>query len=620
MCGIAGIFSLDTDAVDACLQKLKHSLQHRGPDGSGCWISDNRHFGFSHNRLSVLDLHERAAQPLHYMHYTIVFNGAIYNYPELKQMLLADGYVFYTTTDTEIIPAAYHKWGIDFLHRIDGMFAFAIFDSKQDEVIIARDRFGEKPLYYFAEYGAERKLRQFVFASEIKAFWSAGIPRRLNPTLLLNYLTLGYVQNPIKKSQTFYNNILSLPPGHYLQINGRSATLKKKKWYRPQLNGTLLSDEEAIHSLRHLLSESVARRLRSDVPVATSLSGGLDSAALLAVIHGQHPPAESWSQTCFSAVFPGFAKDESAYSAQLATAFNIKRVKVHPDAGMLWQELEKMLHFQDEPVTSASVFTQYMLYSTAKQHGIKVIVDGQGADEIFAGYKRYTHWYLQELLRLRQWQKFAREKNGLFKNSFLEQWSWKNYVAAFLPEQTAGQLQQKAASQQDQNTYIHHQLSGHKNRSTLYKPVVRNLNDILHYNVFYHGLEELLRFADRNAMAHGVEVRLPFLSHRLVEFAFGLPSGLKIREGFTKWILRKCFEQRLPPEIVWRKDKVGYEPPQETWMKEKNVEEMIIEARKKLVSHNMLNKKIIDAPALSSSAHDGNNLDWRILNVAHFIK
>lgn len=618
MCGIAGIFSFNPADVAASLHQLQGSLQHRGPDGSGSWKSADGRLGLSHNRLTILDLTDCGQQPLQFMHYTIVFNGAIYNYRELKQQLQSQGYRFETATDTEVIPAAYHYWGMEFLHKLDGMFAFALFDAKNDELIIARDRFGEKPLYYCADYGSGRKINRLIFASEMKALWAAGVPKQLNNTFILNYLTLGYVQNPVKKSQTFYSNILSVSPGYYLKLSTTAASLQKKRWYSYQPAEFVLNDKEATDQLTTIMDESVALRLRSDVTLATSLSGGLDSAAILATIK-KMASDNSWSNRCFSAVFPGFEKDESAYSEQLANAFGVRRITVAPQASHLWQQLERMLYFQEEPVSSASVFAQYLLYRSAKENGVKVILDGQGADEILAGYKRYSHWYLQQLIRAKHWKQFVAEKQQLQAHSFLEQWGWKNYAAAFFPEKAAHQLQQQARAQQQQHPYIHPDLLSHQNVSTLYKPVVRNVNDMLYYNVFYHGLEELLRFADRNAMAHGVEVRLPYLSHKMVAFSLSLPGHFKIRNGYTKWILRKCFDRQLPTNVVWRKDKIGYEPPQASWMKEKNLHEMVQDARRKLVNHHILNKAIIDAPALSSSAHHANNLDWRILNMAYFI-
>ncbi len=617
MCGIVGIISPHSPLVQTShLQLMMNALQHRGPDGEGKWVNDDATVAFGHRRLSIIDLSRNASQPFHYLHYTIVFNGEIYNYIELKDELVKHGYTFSTTSDTEVIPAAFDCWGKDCLHHFDGMFAFALYNNNSKEVFIARDRFGEKPLYYHAAYQQRGKFERFVFASEMKALWALGIEKNLNGTMMLNYITLGYLQNPLKKTQTFFNNILSLPPGHYLTVQPSLGKVQMKKWYT-MVKGEKLnvkSEGEVIEKFAELFTTSVKRRLRSDVTLGTSLSGGLDSSSIVAII--RQLSTVNRQPASFTATFPGFDKDESLYSKAVADKFNLQQHTVTPTANDWADNWQKLMHHQEEPLQSSSVLTQFMVYQLAKEKGVTVLLDGQGADEILGGYKKYGHWFLQHLW-LTDKAAFKNEKQLLEQNGFLETWGLKNYAAAYFPNKVSKQLQQKAIKQQANQPYLNKDFyTKYANEDTLQKPIVTSLEDILYYNTFTSGLEELLRYADRNSMAHSREVRLPFLYHELVEFIFSLPSSYKIKNGFTKWILRKSMENKLPANIVWRTGKIGYEPPQQQWMQQPAIQQMIMEGRQKLVDKNVLDKAILKQPINAKNAHEADNFDWRSLSAA----
>ncbi len=618
MCGIAGIISPYESLVELQnVQLMMNTLQHRGPNGEGKWQSDDSKVAFGHRRLSILDLSNKSSQPLHYLHYTIIFNGEIYNYIELKNELQQHGYNFSTSSDTEVIPAAFNHWGKDCLNHFDGMFAFALHDNNTKEVFIARDRFGEKPLYYHVEYQQRGKFERFVFASEMKALWALGINKDLNGTMVLNYITLGYLQNPIKKTQTFYSNILSLPPGHCLSIQPNLGKVQMKRWYKPENSekSIVKSEKETIEQFGELFAISVNRRLRSDVFVGTSLSGGLDSSSIVAEIFSQLQTPNPKLQT-FTAIFPGFDKDESLYSKAVAEKFNLQQHTITPTANDWIDNWQTLMYHQEEPLQSSSVLTQFMVYKLAKENGVTVLLDGQGADEILGGYKKYTHWFLQALLK-KDYTNFKREKQLLQQNYFLESWSFKNYAAAYLPEKTAKKLQQKAINQQLQHPYLNQDFyTKYYNDNTLQKPIIKSLKDVLRYNTFTIGLEELLRYADRNSMAHGREIRLPFLSHQLVEFIFSLPSSYKIKDGFTKWILRKSMVEKLPHNIVWRTDKIGYEPPQQQWMQDKTIHAMMQYSKKILVEKNVLQPSVLKQFTKPQAAHSANNFDWRYLCAA----
>jgi asparagine synthase (glutamine-hydrolysing) len=621
MCGIAGIISPDSSLVRLQrVQAMTEVLRHRGPDGEGYWQSDDGTIGFGHRRLAIIDVSAAGAQPFHYLHYVVVYNGEIYNYRELRDELKRYGYVFTTGTDTEVIPAAWDRWGVECLHRFDGMFAFALHDTLAGNTWVVRDRFGEKPLYYWTPYMHAGKPQQLVFASEIKALLAAGAPKAANQTMVLNYLALGYVQNPIIKTDTFYRNILNLPPGYLLEVQGPLQKFVMKRWYKPyeRIGHQPAADEAlVVDRFRELFFTSVSRRLRSDVPVGTSLSGGLDSSSIVAAIHSlkQGQQYEGWSNVVFTATFPGWEKDESRYANQVASHLGLRQYTVAPTAADMLQCWEACLWHQDEPVQSSSVITQYLVNKLAAQEDVTVLLDGQGADEILAGYKRYTPWFLQETLRQSR-SHFRKEKHLLSVHRLLDGWSWRNTLAAWLPYQTAKLLQQRAWQQLNKAPLQPDFVAAWADKNTLLKPRVANLDDILYYNTFNFGLEELLRYADRNSMAHSREVRLPFLYWKLVEYVFTLPARLKIQDGFTKWLLRKTMEPLLPETIVWRRDKVGYEPPQAQWMQQPQVTEMIMESRRLLARNGILQSDWLDKPIDATGAHEAGNYDWRMLCVA----
>ena len=619
MCGIAGIISSNTSLVTReQLKKMTDALAHRGPDGQAQWINQWGNVGLGHTRLSIIDLTTAAAQPMHYLErYSIVYNGEIYNYIELKEVLIKKGYQFLSNSDTEVILAAYDFWRDDCIEHFDGMFAFAIFDVKEQTVFAARDRFGEKPFYYIAEDDF------FSFASEMKAFWAIGIEKKTDEKMLLNYLALGYVQNANNKEQTFFKNIYSLPPGSFLQLNIKTLQYQTYTYWDIDKDSILkISSNEAIEKYRELFTLSVNRRLRSDVPVGTSLSGGLDSSSILATIK-----YKGGLFNTFSAVFPGFEKDESrhihAVTEYLSNTITPKRQIqenfVEPSALGLIRDFENLCYHQEEPFPSGSIYAQYKVFELAKKYGVKVLLDGQGADETQAGYTKYIHWYLQQMAGKSRFIALQREKKKLLKNKIPFNWGIANYLAAYLPSHAAIQLEQneyqKTVQQPDINKDFVAALQG-REWEGIRKPIITKLNDILYFNTHTLGLEELLRFADRNSMAHGREVRLPFLSHELVQFVFSLPASFKIHDGWTKWILRKTMDKKLPDEIVWRKDKVGFEPPQQQWMQNGIMQDYMHEAKRKLVNKGILKSSALKKKITPKSANENNNFDWRYLCAA----
>jgi asparagine synthase (glutamine-hydrolysing) len=623
MCGIAGIIlhSPDTNAA-VHLKKMTDTLAHRGPDVAGLWSNKKSTVHLGHRRLSIIDLSSKALQPMAFANrYQIVYNGEIYNYIEIRSYLQNKGYSFVTQSDTEVIMAAYDYWKEKCLQQFDGMFAFAIWDEKEEKLFAARDRFGEKPFYYYEDEG------NFIFASEMKALWAIGVDKKMNNKMLLNYITLGHLQNCIDKEQTFFDDIYSLPPSHYLSYQPSSNQISKitRYWSLNKEAKIDIAADDAIEKFTELFNLSVKRRLRSDVALGTSLSGGLDSSAIAFTINelqkGSSKDEAKMLQT-FSAVFPGFENDESKYIQSVTANLNISNHQTQPTAVDLINDFEKLCYHQEEPFQSSGIFAQYKVFELAKKHDVKVLLDGQGADEILAGYPRYIHWFLQEVLSRHKLGATQIERRAFRRNNQPFRWDFKNVFAAFLPSHAAMQLEKleyrKTISHPDISPDFLSLLK-HQEWVGIHKPIVTKLNDMLHFNITEMGLEELLRFADRNSMAHGREVRLPFLNHELVEFIFSLPSQLKMHDGWTKFLLRNAMNKKLPDEIVWRKEKIGFEPPQKNWMEDHAVQDYIHEAKKKLANAGILTKNAVNKKVEALSAHADKNYDWRYLCASQVI-
>lgn len=621
MCGIAGILlRAPNPMAPVHVKKMTDALAHRGPDGEGSWSNRKHTVHLGHRRLSIIDLSKNAAQPMSFAgRYQLVYNGEIYNYIEIRSFLQNMGYTFSTQSDSEVILAAYDFWKEKCLQQFDGMFAFAIWDDKEEKLFAARDRFGEKPFYYYEDEG------NFIFASEMKALWAVGVEKKTDNKMLLNYITLGHVQNCIDKEQTFYEDIYSLPPAHYLKFEPavKHPSRTTRYWSINKEIKKDISAGDAVDKFNELFTTSIKRRLRSDVPVGTSLSGGLDSSSIASTISSlQQAAHNNTSLQSFSAVFPGFENDESAYIQSVVSGLHISNKQTNPSAIDLVQQFEKLCYQQEEPFQSSGIFAQYKVFELAANNGVKVLLDGQGADETLAGYPKYIHWYLQEVLSRNKLGATQVERNAFRKNGMPFRWDIKNIFAAFLPSHAAMQLEKN-----EYKKTMHHpdispdflKLSAGRNWEGIHKPIVTKLNDILHFNTTEMGLEELLRFADRNSMAHGVEVRLPFLYHELVEFIFSLPSQLKMHDGWTKFLLRKAMDKKLPDDIVWRTLKVGFEPPQKKWMEDPVLADYIREAKVKLINAGILTRKALDKKIEPLSAHADKNYDWRYLCAAQVI-
>lgn len=613
MCGIAGILTSASPVSPDRLKKMTDAIAHRGPDGEGHWIHPTGKIGLGHRRLAIIDRSDAGRQPMHCLdRYTLIHNGEIYNYLELRTTLEKKGYRFHTQTDTEVIASAYDHWGKDCLTHFNGMFAFAIWDEKEQELFAARDRFGEKPFFF------TQTPEGLFFGSEIKTFWAAGLEKKVNHRLLFNYLSIGYVDNPTRPRETFFEGIHKLPAAHCLSYRFGDHEPQIESWWELDLDAetSTRSAEEVKEQFLEKLTRSVQWRLRSDVPVGTSLSGGLDSSSILALIAGTGQKEKRHS---FSAVFPGFDRNEEVFMEEITQRYQWPLTKVRIDDTEIAGLIQKVCTHLDEPFGSASNIAQYQVYRAARQHGTPVLLDGQGADEILAGYGKYFKWYWQELFRKRKLLRSG-ELKAARQLGNTESFGFSNIVAALVPDLASVLLEQryllKAVKDPGLSPEFIHAQGRH---AYLGKPAITSLNEALYYNTVVHGLDELLRYADRNSMAHGVEVRLPFLDHELVEFLFSLPADFKIRNGYTKYLLRETMQDRLPASIAWRADKVGFEPPQKMWMRESSVQEMIHHAKVKLVEAGFLRDEVLNRKPQAHSAYAPGAYDWRYLTAGYLI-
>lgn len=595
---------------------MTDSISHRGPDGDGHWTNANGEVGLGHRRLAILDLSRDGDQPMHYAdgRYTIVFNGEIYNYIEIREKLLKKGYQFKSSCDTEVLLVLFDDKKEKCLDELDGMFSFALWDAKEKRLFCARDRFGEKPFYYAVH---ENSL---YFASEMKALWAAGVPRETNNSMMFNYLLNGTNYNINDLTETFFKSIKKLKASHYFFVTPENVSPAPRRYwdldYR-KINRDI-TEKEATETFRELFTSSVARRLRSDVPVGSSLSGGLDSSLVVTVID-QLKKNDSSPQMTFSARFPGFAKDEGKFMQMVIDRTNVSPHYVFPDEQGLLKDFDTLCYHQEEPFGSASIYAQYCVMRLAKENNVTVLLDGQGADESLAGYHLYFHYYFQGLKAINRdfWKKEKTAYENIHSPAKEQRFKsiGRKALNNVLPRAVSTQARKiKKRFSAEFSPFLnkeYYREFAAQDLSLLHRGEPESLQASLYQSTLQGGLEDLLRYADKNSMAHSREVRLPFLSHEFVEFVFSLPENYKINSGTTKYIMRKSFGDLLPEGILNRQDKIGYEPPQNSWLKVPMMLEKIHEARS-----NLIKNQILDQNAVKNL--DDSSVVWRLL-MADFV-
>jgi asparagine synthase (glutamine-hydrolysing) len=620
MCGIAGIISLNEPVEIHQLKQMTDAIAHRGPDGEGHWLNDGKTVGLGHRRLSIIDLSDDGKQPMHFAdgRFTITYNGEIYNYLELKEQLLAKGVKFRSNSDTEVLLALYAEKGTSCLNELDGMFAFAIWDEKEKTLFCARDRFGEKPFYFHHQQG-----KKFCFSSEMKALFALGVKKEVKPEMVFNFFNnVSSLSDPQHPSETFFKSIHKLEPAHYLIVNRNLSVTKKRYWaINVKADAKPISETDAIQKMRELLLNSVKVRLRSDVPVGSSLSGGIDSSTIVCLID-QLNSENKITQKTFSARFKDFDKDEGKYIELVTAKTKAESFYTWPDEQVFIDDFDKLMYHQEEPFGTSNIIAQWSVMKLAKEHNVTVLLDGQGADEILAGYPYYCKTYLNELYKKHStlypqelvgyrnihdpdFMGYSGDANKVFGSS--GSMFKKSIQAKIAPLYNAIAPEKKEANAKK---FLHPHYTEQFTKKDIHSyHFDGNLKEQLYSSTFVHGLEDLLRFADRSSMAFSREVRLPFLNYKLVEFAFGLPSSFKINSGWTKYLLRKSFESILPNEITWRKDKIGYASPQQKWLQSGKVKDWVQESKNKLETEKILN------PTRDKTQDN----DWMFLMAAKFM-
>lgn len=582
MCGIAGVINFNSKPVeqDIC-ERLSNSLIHRGPDDSGeyKYTSDRVSVAFMHRRLKIIDLSSHAHQPMSNEDgkLWLVYNGEIYNYIELREELSSLGHIFKSHSDSEVVIHAYEEWGKDCLDKFIGMWAFAIWDASSEALFCARDRVGMKPFYYAFDLGTS-----FIFASELKSFLCIKKEWSLNYNAVYSFLKLGYCLN----SETWIKEIKSLSPGYYLYLKG--GNLEINSYWSPNSFTVREYDEKDIkEKLRVALENSVSLHLRSDVQIGAYLSGGIDSSSVVALMCKKNGrPVHT-----FSGIFnEGKEYDETAYIARMEEAHSLEGKHVLISQDKFMKIMNELAWCMDEPVVGPGSYAQFCVCELIKSEGFKVVMGGQGGDELFGGYTRYLAGisgspdnnsvnYFDDI-RFQIQTRLLRAKRWLRRSTAL------------------GRLRTESELKPDilNNTDI-------TLRDELEECPLRT-EDMLLWDLKYY-LPALLQVEDRIGMAFSIETRLPLLDHRIVELSLSIPTYLKINKYATKYILREAVRDLLPPEIYIRRDKMGFSTPMKKWLKEPNIE-------------NALREEI--EPFIKRLFKDTKNLNWEKVLIGLWLK
>jgi asparagine synthase (glutamine-hydrolysing) len=549
-------------------------LPYAPSSGIEQWADAEATLALGHRRLSIVDLAPTGHQPMCSgdRRYWIVFNGEIYNHVELRVELEALGCRFRSRSDTEVILAAYATWGEKCLSRFNGMWAFAIYDTTRHELFLARDRFGIKPLYYWAAPDGT-----FCFGSEIKLFtahpgWSA----TLNPQRAYDFMVWGLIDHT---DETLFRRVYQVRPGHcmtlqvprfFIEADGR---VPASKWYelRPErFAGTF---DDAAHAFRERFTDAVRLHLRADVAVGSCLSGGLDSSSIVCVANRLlNEQGASAMQKSFSACADEKRFDERQWIDEVVRATGVDAQYVYPTLEDLFEEAPSITWHQDEPFSSSSIYAQWSVFRLASKGGVKVMLDGQGADELLAGYHSYFGPRFAGLLRSRQWLQLwseIRDTKRIHGYSELHALMWVANV--LLPEGARQPLRAWSKRTTSKPAWLNLDRLG----AAPIDPVVqagkgvRSVDEMSRAQLTATSLQMLLHWEDRNSMAHSIESRVPFLDYRLVEFVLGLPDDFKLAQGMTKRVLRAGMSGILPDRIRDRVSKLGFATPEEVWLRER---------------------------------------------------
>ena len=588
-------------ADEPLLRAMSAAIAHRGPDDENYYTSPN--VSLAYRRLAIID-REKGNQPIFNEDGTkvIVYNGEVYNFRKLRERIEAN-HTFKTNSDTEVILHLYEELGEEAIVLLNGMFAFAIYDSQADRLLLARDRFGIKPLYYLVEDG------RLLFASEIKALLHYKRPEP-NEEQIYQYLVYRLHDH---NEETFFSGIKRLLPGTLLTYEGGEVAIKR--YWEPSFESAVdLSEAELSERFERLFLDSVRSQLVGEVPIGSCLSGGLDSSSIVAAISrliGESIPERAVvgeRQKTFSAVFPGEVNDETAYIDRLTADIAVEQQLITPQRGDLWRELEKIVYHQDEPFVSTGLFAQWEGMKAASQK-VTVLLDGQGADELLAGYTPYYFVYLRQLLKERRLFRFAKE--FVMSLDIL-------LFASF--EQIKRRLGMAKAI--DPETLLAGSFAERSRTPPPMVPCKDDLNKRLWEDITVRSLPPLLRYEDKNSMAFSIESRVPFLDNDLVDFILALPPSLKIKNGWSKYIMRRAMRDYLPGKIRNRRWKVGFTTPETSWMRAEKDRVLEIFASSSFRSRPYFDvEKVREAFEWFVEGKTNESLVfWRILNVELWLR
>jgi asparagine synthase (glutamine-hydrolysing) len=556
MCGICGIYGLENKEL---VKKMCQTLVHRGPDDQG--IYTDSYISLGHRRLSIIDL-ETGHQPIHNEDETVwvILNGEIYNFNELREDL-DDKHDFYTNSDTEVLVHLYEEYGERLVEKLNGMFAFAIWDSIKKKLILARDPIGKKPLYY---YWDGEKL---IFASEIKAILEAGVKKEIDLDALCAYLAYGYTIG----EKTLFNGIKKLLGGHLLTLGNGNQEIKRYWDIKERIVNE--TEENIIKRLRMLLEKSAEYRMIADVPIGAFLSGGIDSSAIVALTK----PLVDYEFHTFSLGFETFS--ELRYAKIVSDYLNTEHHEIVIDGTIVAHELNKIAWHYDEPLGDAAIINNYFLSKEARKY-VKVVIAGEAGDEIFAGYPNYqTNLRYYNLFRVLFLNKMIEKiislspiKGDIYRNrieKFLTTFAQPNFERAHL-------YSTRGLNNDEINFLTEFDLDN-IDRFAVYSNNIKNpLNKMLALDCKNLLPEKFLMKADKATMANSVEERLPLMDKNIVDFAFAIPPNLKIKDGQEKYILRMAVKDLLPGEIVKRK-KQGFSTPVDNWISKGDLKDTVIQ-------------------------------------------
>ena len=596
MCGIAGIINkANVSAKVVDIKKMTDVVSHRGPDGEGHFVEANIAFG--HRRLAIIDLSKDGHQPMEKDNLVITYNGEIYNYLEIRDELEHNGWVFSTKTDTEVILKAYQHWGEDCVQKFNGMWAFAILDKAKNKIFCSRDRFGIKPFHYH-----ENKA-SFLFSSEIRQLLIHIKERKVNKQILFDFLYLGYHHH---NNDTFYQSIFSLAPGHNLIFNLQNNTYKIVQYYILTLNKEQaeLSFDDALELFQDTLDEAIKLRLRSDVRVGTCLSGGMDSSYIAATAARLYNKNNEDRFMAITAKSIEKRTDESHFAKMVVDSSSLDWKLTQPSKEDFLEAVDQVIETQEEPFGSPSIVMAYFVMKKAKEEGCTVLLDGQGGDEALLGYERYYIAYINQQKGL-----FKKIKSAIAisKNSKL------SFKDIFLYTIYFNNASVRALRQLRRYGYIKPKYRSFVNKRLLQKVAGsnKNIRTLQEFEITKVQMQKLLKFEDRNSMHFSIETRVPFVDYKVVELAYSLPFSYKMFEGWSKYILRKSAKDKLPDEIVWRRNKFGFEAPTKTWLSDK---EMFFSE----IKNSLFIKEFVQIEKLHKGIDDISL--WKLYNIAVWAK